>query len=258
MKGLILAGGRATRLRPLTYVTNKHLLPVYQKPMIYYSLEAMARAGVEEVLITTNPEHAGDFINLLRSGADFGLRLSYEIQDDSVGGIAQAIGLAESFVGSDKLLVILGDNIFTHDLSGAVRTFERRDKGAMIFGKEVEHPEHYGVIELARDDGRDRVVSIVEKPRRPKGNLAQTGVYFYDDRVFDFVRKLKPSGRGELEVTDLNNVYVREGTMQVEVMDGYWIDAGTSADELLAAGNRVAELKEHFSGGGAGGKKKGA
>ncbi|MDP3999866.1 MAG: sugar phosphate nucleotidyltransferase [bacterium] len=253
MKGLILAGGRATRLRPLTYVTNKHLLPVYQKPMIYYSLEAMRRAGVQDVLITTNPEHAGDFINLLRSGADFGLRLSYEIQDDSVGGIAQAIGLAESFTGSDKLLVLLGDNIFTHDLSGAVKVFERRPKGAMIFGKEVEHPEHYGVIEL-RDDGR--VKSIVEKPKRPKGNLAQTGVYLYDNRVFDFARKLKPSDRGELEVTDLNNVYVKEGTMKVEVMDGYWIDAGTSADELLAAGNRVAELKEYFAGSQPGGKKR--
>jgi glucose-1-phosphate thymidylyltransferase len=243
VKGLILAGGRATRLRPLTHVTNKHLLPVYKKPMIFYSLEAMARAGVEEVLITTNPEHAGDFINLLRSGADFGLKLSYEIQDDSVGGIAQAIGLAESFAGADKLLVLLGDNIFTHDLSRAVKAFEKRKKGAMIFGKEVEHPEHYGVIEL----NGDRVVSIVEKPKRPKGNLAQTGVYFYDDRVFDFVKRQKPSGRGELEVTDLNSFYVKEGTMIVEVMDGYWIDAGTSADELLAAGNRVAELKEHFS-----------
>jgi len=237
VKGVILAGGKATRLRPLTYVTNKHLLPVYNKPLIYYPLEAMARAGVTDVLITTNPEHAGDFINLLRSGDDFGIRLSFEIQKEA-GGISQAIKLAKPFARGDQLLVLLGDNIFTHDLSDAVTRFKRRKKGAQIFAKEVEDAREYGVIEMEGD----QVKSIVEKPKRPKSNLAQTGIYMYDDRVFELIEKLKPSARGELEVTDLNNFYVKEGTMQCEIMDGYWIDAGTSHDELLAANQKVAEL----------------
>jgi glucose-1-phosphate thymidylyltransferase len=237
MKGVILAGGKATRLRPLTYVTNKHLLPVYNKPLIYYPIEAMARAGVKEVLITTNPEHAGDFITLLKSGKGFGVQFSFEIQEEA-GGISQAIKLAEPFARGEKLLVLLGDNIFTHNLSGAVKAFEKRTTGAFVFAKEVEDARQYGVIEM---DG-DAVKSIVEKPKQPKSNLAQTGIYMYDDRVFDLIDKLKPSKRGELEVTDLNNFYVKEGTMQCEVMDGYWIDAGTSHDELLAANNKVAEL----------------
>lgn len=237
MKGVILAGGKATRLRPLTYVTNKHLLPIYRKPLIFYPIEAMKRAGVEDVLITTNPDHAGDFINLLRSGKEFGLRISYEIQEEA-GGISQAIKLAEPFAKGEKLLVLLGDNIFTHDLSGAVREFESREAGAQIFAKEVEDAREYGVIEMNGDE----VTSIVEKPKKPKTNLAQTGIYMYDERVFDLIDKLKPSARGELEVTDLNNFYVTEGTMRCEVMDGYWIDAGTSHDELLAANQRVAEL----------------
>ncbi|MSU76162.1 spore coat protein [Patescibacteria group bacterium] len=237
MKGVILAGGKATRLRPLTYVTNKHLLPVYNKPLIYYPIEAMARAGVKEVLITTNPEHAGDFINLLQSGKDFGVRFSFEIQEEA-GGISQAIKLAEPFTHGDKLLVLLGDNIFTHDLSGTVKKFEKRKEGAFVFAKEVEDARQYGVIEMAGG----KVRSIIEKPKQPKSNLAQTGIYMYDDRVFELIDKLKPSKRGELEVTDLNNFYVEEGTMQCEVMDGYWIDAGTSHDELLAANNKVAEL----------------
>lgn len=238
VKGVILAGGRATRLRPLTFVTNKHLLPVYNKPMIFYALEAMARAGVRDVLLITNPDHAGQFMNLLRTGKDFGLRLTYELQDDAVGGIAQAIGLAESFATGSKLLVLLGDNIFTHDLGPAVKQFETRKRGAKIFATAVEHPEHYGVVELAGE----KVVSVIEKPPRPKSKLAQTGIYMYDERVFDFIRTLKPSARGELEVTDLNNQYLRDGSLECEVMDGYWIDAGTSHDELLAANNAVAEL----------------
>lgn len=237
MKGVILAGGRATRLRPLTYVTNKHLLPIYKKPLIYYPIEAMARAGVTEVLVITNPEHAGHFINLLRSGKDWGLRLSFEIQEEA-GGISQAIGLAEPFARGDQLLVLLGDNIFTHDLSDVVKRFKKRDKGAFVFAKEVEDAHQYGVVEMAGD----QVKSIVEKPKHPKSNLAQTGIYMYDDRVFDLIDQLKPSARGELEVTDLNNFYVKEGTMQCEIMEGYWIDAGTSHDELLAANQKVAEL----------------
>ncbi len=238
LKGVILAGGRATRLRPLTYVTNKHLLPVYDRPLIFYPLEAMARAGVEEVLLITNPEHAGHFLQLLRTGREFGLRITYELQEEA-GGLAQAVGLAEPFGRHSKLLVLLGDNIFTHDLRPSVQRFAERDRGAVIFAKQVERPEHYGVVEV---DG-DRVVSIEEKPAHPKSRLAQTGVYLYDERVFSFIAELTPSERGELEITDLNNVYVAEGSMRCETLEGWWIDAGTSHDELLEANLQVAKLR---------------
>jgi glucose-1-phosphate thymidylyltransferase len=228
MKGVVLAGGKATRLRPLTKVTNKHLLPIYDKPLIYYPLQAMAKAGIRDVLVITNPEHAGHFIQLLGSGSEFGLKIAYELQEEA-GGLAQAVGLAQSFVGQDNMLVLLGDNIFTHDLSGAVRRF----------GVEMEHPEQYGVIEM---DG-DRVVGIEEKPSAPKSNLIQTGIYMYDSRVWGFMDHLAPSGRGELEITDLNNIYVNEGSLRCEILDGYWIDAGTSHDELLSANIAVAELR---------------
>ena len=238
MKGVILAGGKATRLRPLTLVTNKHLLPVYNKPMIYYPLESMKKAGIRDVLIITNPEHAGQFINLFRSGKEFGLRLFYEIQDEA-GGLSQAVNLAESFVEGERVLVILGDNIFTHDLSGAVKKFRQRKKGAMIFVKEVENARQYGVVEL---DRAGKVVSIVEKPSEPKSNLAQTGIFMYDERVFEMIKNLQPSARGELEITDLNNFYVKDGTMECEVMQGWWVDAGTSFDDLLRANQIVAEM----------------
>jgi glucose-1-phosphate thymidylyltransferase len=238
LKGVILAGGKATRLRPLTFVTNKHLLPVYDKPLIFYPLEAMARAGVEEVLVITNPEHAGHFVQLLRSGREFGLRLTYELQEEA-GGLAQAVGLAEPFARDSRLLVLLGDNIFTHDLRPSVERFAQEQSGAVIFAKEVEEPQHYGVVEV---DG-DRVVGIEEKPAHPKSRLAQTGIYLYDERVFSFMDRLAPSGRGELEITDLNNIYVQEGSMRCETLDGWWIDAGTSHDELLEANVRVADLR---------------
>ncbi len=238
MKGVILAGGKATRLRPLTQVTNKHLLPIYDKPLIYYPIEAMARAGVEEVLLTTNPEHAGHFLQLLGTGREFGLSLSYELQEGA-NGLADAVGLAARFARGSKVLVLLGDNIFTHDLSARVDAFEREGEGAFIFATEVSEPQHYGVVEL---DG-ERVVGIEEKPERPRSNLAQTGIYLYDERVFDFISELEPSPRGELEITDLNNRYVAEGTLRCDVLDGYWIDAGTSHDELLAANNEVARLR---------------
>lgn len=238
MKGLILAGGRATRLKPLTHVTNKHLLPIYNKPLIFYPLEAMAKAGVKDVIITTNPEHVGQLVNLLRTGKDWGLRLTFEIQENPTGGLAEPIKLIEPFAAGDSLLMILGDNIFTHDLAPAVKKFQAAGRGAMIFAKEVENTEHYGVVEMK--DGK--VVGIEEKPKKPKSNLAQTGIYMYDERVFDFVRNQEPSPRGELEITDLNNKYVAEGALECEVMDGYWIDAGSSFDELLAANNKVAEL----------------
>src|ERR1700733_218198 len=215
MKGVVLAGGKATRLRPLTKVTNKHLLPIYDKPLIYYPLQAMAKAGVKDVLVITNPEHAGHFIQLLGSGREFGLKLAYELQEEA-GGLSQAVGLAESFVGNDKMLVLLGDNIFTHDLRPSVERFSAEEKGAVVYGVEVEHPEHYGVIEM---DG-ERVVGIEEKPAVPKSNFAQTGIYMYDERVWDFIGNLSPSARGELEITDLNNIYVHEGTMRCETLDG--------------------------------------
>ncbi len=238
MKGVVLAGGKATRLRPLTKVTNKHLLPIYDRPLIYYPLQAMSRAGIRDVLVITNPEHAGHFIQLLGSGSEFGLKIAYELQEEA-GGLAQAVGLAESFVGHDKVLVLLGDNIFTHDLRPAVERFAAEQRGSVIFGVTMEHPEHYGVIEM---DG-ERVIGIEEKPTNPRSNLIQTGIYMYDEEVWSHLQGLTPSARGELEITDLNNIYVQQGTMRCEQLDGYWIDAGTSHEELLAANIAVAELR---------------
>lgn len=238
MKGIILAGGLATRLRPLTWLTNKHLLPVYNKPMIYFPLESMKRAGIKEVLVTSSPDHSGDFANLLRAGEEFGLKLYYAVQKNPKGGIADAMMLAEEFSSDQKLLVLLGDNIFGYDLSESVRDFEAKEKGARVFGIEMPtESRQYGVIER---DADGKVISIEEKPEHPKSNIAQTGIYMYDRRVFDFIKGLSPSGRGELEVTDLNNFYVKEGTLDCEIID-WWIDAGTSYDELLRANTMVAE-----------------
>jgi len=238
MKGVILAGGLATRLRPLTLVTNKHLLPVYNKPMIYYSLEAMSKAGITEVLVTTGPTHAGDFANLIGSGEEFGLNVYFGIQKDPKGGIANAISYAEDFAKGEKLLVLLGDGIFGKSLKKEVDEFGSKEKGAVVFGMEMPTESgQYGVIER---DSDGKVLSIEEKPEHPKSNIAQTGIYMYDQRVFEIIKGLKPSGRGELEVTDLNNFYVKEGTMSCSILD-WWIDAGTSYDELLRANNLVAE-----------------
>ncbi|MEK9178652.1 MAG: sugar phosphate nucleotidyltransferase [Patescibacteria group bacterium] len=237
MKGIILAGGNATRLRPLTWVTNKHLLPIYNKPMIFYPLEAMKKAGIKEVLLVTGPSHAGAFLNLLKNGSEFGLSLTYEIQTEP-GGIPQGISLGESFADNQKIIVLLGDNIFGHDLRPVADDFQKKDKGALVFGvKMPTENKQYGVIEI---DENNRVISIEEKPEKPKSDIAQTGIYMYDERVFSFIKKLKPSARGELEVTDLNNFYLGEGTMECRILD-WWIDAGTSFDELLRANNLVAE-----------------
>jgi len=239
MKGIILAGGLATRLRPLTLVTNKHLLPIYNKPMIYYPIEAMARAGVKEVLLTSSPDHAGDFTNLLGAGEDFNLRLYYAIQKNPTGGIADALSLAEEFAKNEKILVILGDNIFHLDLKPIIEQFEKKERGAVVFGIEMDtESKQYGVIEM-NDAGK--VLSIEEKPEHPKSNIAQTGVYMYDDRVFKFIKSLKPSARGQLEVTDLNNIYLKEETLMCKMLD-WWIDAGTSHDELLRANHLVADM----------------
>jgi glucose-1-phosphate thymidylyltransferase len=238
MKGVILAGGLATRLRPLTWVTNKHLLPVYNKPMIYYPLEAMARAGIKDVLLTSSSDHSGHFENLLKTGENFGLRMYFAIQKDPKGGIPQAIALAEDFAKNDSLMVILGDNIFNFDSKKTIAEFSKREKGAIVFGVRMPtESKQYGVIEI---DNNGKVISIEEKPENPKSDIAQTGVYMYDKRVFSFIKKLKPSARGELEVTDLNNQYLKEGTLKCQLIN-WWIDAGTSYDELLRANNLVAQ-----------------
>lgn len=238
MKGVILAGGFATRLRPLTWVTNKHLLPIYNKPMIFFPIEAMVKAGIEEVLITSSSDHAGHFVNLLKNGGDFGLHLEYAVQENPKGGIADAIKLAHEFAKNEKILVILGDNIFAYSLKESVEEFSKRDRGAMVFGIEMAtESKQYGVIEV---DEKGLVLSIEEKPERPKSNIAQTGIYMYDERVFTFINSQKPSARGELEVTDLNNFYVKEGSMWCHTLD-WWVDAGTSFDELLRANNLVSE-----------------
>lgn len=239
MKGVILAGGLATRLRPLTLVTNKHLLPIYHQPMIYYPLQAMEKAGITQVLLTTSGDHAGDFANLLGEGQEFNLKLYYAIQQNPKGGISNAIALAEEFAENDPILVLLGDNIFNFDLREARKKFEEQKYGAMIFGvhKDTESRQ-YGVIEI---DKYGKVLSIEEKPQHPKSDIAQTGIYMYDKRVFEFIRTLKPSNRGELEVTDLNNCYRAEGKLYCEIID-WWIDAGASFEELLAANNQVAQM----------------
>ncbi|OGH21620.1 MAG: hypothetical protein A2629_01810 [Candidatus Levybacteria bacterium RIFCSPHIGHO2_01_FULL_41_15] len=238
MKGVILAGGLATRLRPLTLVTNKHLLPIYNKPMIFYPFEAMKRAGVREVLLISSPDHSGDFANLLKSGEEFELKIYYGVQQNAKGGIADGISYAKEFAKNEKIVVILGDNIFRTDLKSVIGKFEQKDKGAVVYGVKIPtHSQQYGVIEV---DDNGMVLSIEEKPEHPKSDIAQTGIYLYDERVFDFISRLKPSARGELEVTDLNNIYLEEGSLQCELLD-WWIDAGTSHEELLRANNMVAE-----------------
>ena len=220
MKGIILAGGTGSRLYPLTKVTNKHLLPVGDKPMIYHPIEKLLEVGIKEVLIVTGTEHMGDVVNLLGSGKDFNCRFTYKVQDEA-GGIAQALGLAENFAGTDPVVVILGDNIFEHSLQKAVTNYD--GSGAQILIQKVEDPERYGVAELEGD----KVISIEEKPKEPKSNYAVTGIYFYDSKVFECIRTLKPSGRGELEITDVNNFYIKNGLMKSSVLEGWWTDAGT-------------------------------
>ena len=222
MKGVILAGGRGTRLFPITKVTNKHLMPVHDQPMVYYPLATLIRAGIKDIFLVTGPEGAGDFMKLLGSGKEFGVKITYRIQDEA-GGIAQALSMAESFADKGKIVVILGDNIFQDDIKRYVDEFEKAPSGARIFLKEVPDPERFGVPEL---DG-DRVLKIDEKPDKPKSKYAVTGLYFYDGKVFDVIRTLKPSGRGELEITDVNNAYIEKGQMKSYKLKGFWSDAGT-------------------------------
>jgi glucose-1-phosphate thymidylyltransferase len=236
VKGVILAGGLGTRLLPMTRVTNKHLLPVYDRPMIYYPIQQLVHAGVREILVVTGGDSAGDFLRLLRNGTDFGLdQLRYAYQEGE-GGIAEALGLAESFAGGGPVVVILGDNIYQRSLSPAIAAFGKAPTGALILLKEVDDPERFGV---ARVDG-DRVVSIVEKPTKAESRLAVTGCYMYDARVFDVIKMLTPSRRGELEITDVNTRYIDWGEMRYRNVDGWWTDAGTIAS-LHRAANLVAQ-----------------
>ena len=222
MKGIVLAGGTGSRLFPLTKVTNKHLLPVGLVPMIWHPLWKLKEAGITEILIVTGTEHMGDVVALMGSGKDFGCRFTYKVQDEA-GGIAQALGLAENFAGGSPVCVILGDNIFQDSLGPEVEAYAKQGKGARIMLKPVEDPQRYGVAEVV--DGK--VLSIEEKPKEPKSNLSVTGIYFYDATVFDIIRTVKPSGRGEMEITDVNNAYIERGQMTSGTFQGRWTDAGT-------------------------------
>jgi glucose-1-phosphate thymidylyltransferase len=236
MKGVILAGGLGTRLYPLTKVTNKHLLPVYDKPMIYYPIQTLINAGIDDILIVTGGNNAGDFLRLLGNGKDFGLRhINYTYQEGE-GGIADALRLAEFFAGKDKVCVLLGDNIIEKNIRKAADAFAAQKEGAKILLKEVTDPSRFGVPELRGD----RIVRIEEKPKEPKSKYAVIGIYFYDQSVFDIIKTLKPSNRGELEITDVNNWYIEHGVMTWDILEGWWADAGTF-ESLIRSNNLVSQ-----------------
>lgn len=234
MKGIILAGGTGSRLYPLTKVTNKHLLPVGKYPMIFHAVNKLKEADIHDILIVTGKEHMGDVVNLLGSGREMGVTFTYKVQDEA-GGIAQALGLAEQFVGDDQMVVILGDNVFSDSIAPYVHNFKEQRVGAKILIQEVHDPQRYGVPEL---DG-DKIVSIEEKPKEPKSSYAVTGIYMYDSKVFEIVKTLKPSGRGELEITDVNNAYIERNELTYDVLQGWWTDAGTHAS--LTKANELAK-----------------
>jgi glucose-1-phosphate thymidylyltransferase len=236
MKGVVLAGGTGSRLFPITRVTNKHLLSVYDKPMVYYPIQTLVNAGIQEILLVTGGKNAGDFLRLLGNGRDFGLKhLNYTYQDGE-GGIAEALGLAEHFADGEPICVILGDNIIENNVCDAVENFKKQEQGAKILLKEVPDAERFGVAEIRGS----RVIGIEEKPTAPKSNYAVIGVYLYDATVFEKIHRLKPSGRGELEITDVNNFYLQEGNLTYEMLEGWWTDAGTF-ESLFRANNLVAK-----------------
>ena len=235
MKGIVLAGGTGSRLFPLTKITNKHLLPIYDRPMIYYPIQALVDAGIDQILVVTGGRNSGDFLRLLSNGKQFGLKhINYTYQEGE-GGIADALALAEHFADGQKICVVLGDNIIQGNILAAANRFRGQDRGAHILLKKVPDAERFGVAEIAGD----RITGIEEKPRKPKSDLAVTGFYMYDASVFEKIKTLVPSGRGELEITDVNNAYIREGTMTFSYLDGWWTDAGTF-ESLLRAANLVA------------------
>ena len=238
MKGVILAGGTGSRLHPLTQITNKHLLPIYDRPMISYGIEALVKAGITDIMVVTGGTHAGEFLRLLSNGEPYGCRLNYSYQERP-GGIAEALGLAERFVGDDAVLVMLADNIFGRTIRKTVESFEAQRKGARIVLAEIAEPEHLrhlGVPEFSADS---KVQRIVEKPENPPSNYCVTGVYCYDPSVFSVISTLAPSGRGELEITDVNNHYVAAGEMEFDVLQGFWGDAGESIDAYYAVNDEV-------------------
>ncbi|CAN7278972.1 sugar phosphate nucleotidyltransferase [Paenibacillus sp. LjRoot56] len=233
MKGIILAGGTGSRLYPLTKVTNKHLLPVGKYPMIFHSVFKLKQADITDILIVTGKEHMGDVVNLLGSGREMGVSFTFKVQDEA-GGIAQALDLAEQFVGNDQMVVVLGDNVFEESIVPFVNNFRAQRTGAKILIQEVLDPQRYGVPELQGD----RIISIEEKPKLPKSNYAVTGIYMYDNSVFEIVKDLKPSDRGELEITDVNNAYIQRHSLTYDILKGWWTDAGTHAS--LAKANELA------------------
>ncbi len=237
MKGLVLAGGLGSRLHPLTKITNKHLLPVYDRPLIFYPLQTLINAGIKDIMIVTGGNNAGDFLRLLGNGKEFGLNhLNYTYQERE-GGIAEALGLAEHFAEGERIVVMLGDNIIGWNIVKAVREFKRQKAGAKIMIKKVKNPTEYGVAQLKGN----KIIGIVEKPTKPKSNYAVLGIYMYDNQVFDIIKTLKPSRRGELEITDVNNAYIKKGNLTCSILKGYWADAGASIDALLEANNFVAK-----------------
>jgi len=244
MKGVILAGGLGTRLAPLTKITNKHLLPVYDRPMIYYPIQTLVDAGIRELLIVTGGNHAGDFLRLLGNGRQFGLpRLHFAYQEGE-GGIADALRLAQPFAEGDRIIVMLGDNIIERHIRRGVAAFRKQKHGARVYLKAVDNPRDYGVAEIK--DGR--IVRIVEKPKRPTSTYFVLGIYLYDATVFDIIRTLKPSRRGELEITDVNNAYIQRRQLQYEILDGWWADAGASHQKLLETSLLVAKQRAAIDG----------
>ncbi len=236
MKGVILAGGLGTRLSPLTKITNKHLLPVHDRPMIYYPIQTLVNAGISDIMIVTGGNNAGDFLRLLGNGKEFGLKeISYTYQERE-GGIAEALSLAEHFSEGDRVLVMLGDNLIEKNIVRAVRAFEKQKEGAKILLKEVDNPQDYGVAVIEGE----KVKKIIEKPKDPPSRYAVIGIYMYDPEVFRYIRRLKPSGRGELEITDVNNFYIQDGKMTYDILDGWWADAGSSIASLIRVNQLVA------------------
>lgn len=236
MKGVVLAGGLGTRLSPLTKITNKHLLPVYDRPMIYYPIQMLVDAGINEIMIVTGGNSAGDFLRLIGNGNEFGLPHMHYTYQEGEGGIAEALGLTADFVDNDKVVVVLGDNILQKGIRAGVEAFARQESGARIYLKQVDHPWEYGIASIEGE----RVVRIIEKPKDPPSDLAVIGVYMYPPDVFDIVETLEPSARGELEITDVNNAYIERGEMAYDLLDGWWLDAGENHEALLKANVVVA------------------
>jgi glucose-1-phosphate thymidylyltransferase len=241
VKGVVLAGGEGTRLHPLTRITNKHLLPIYDRPMVAYAIEALVKAGITELMVVTGGTHAGEFLRLLGNGHEYGIdRLSYAYQDRP-GGIAEALGLAERFADSDRIVVMLADNVIGRSIRPAVENFEKQQRGARILLAQIDDPAHLRHLGVPELDGDGRIRRIVEKPVDPPSQLAVTGIYLYDADVFRMIPTLEPSGRGELEITDVNNRYVEDGVMEYEVVEGFWGDAGESIDAYYAVNDYVRQ-----------------